>query len=63
MTREFIDGPITTDAEFDAALGQLLLESIRNDIDPRGSWVYRNDWKTLDLEVMVFELAKEADTE
>lgn len=63
MTREFINGSITTDAEFDAALGQLLLQSIRNDIDPRGSWICRNDQAMFDLEVMVLELVNTDDTQ
>lgn len=63
MTRNFIDGDITTDAEFDAALGQLLLEAVRNDIDPRGTWVYRNGQTIPDWEIMVLELASKDDTE
>lgn len=63
MTRDFIDGDITTDAEFNAALGQLLLEAVRNDIDPRGAWVYRNVQTAPDWEIMVLELASRDGTE
>jgi hypothetical protein len=56
MTRDYIDGDITIEADFEAALGQLLLAAIRNDIDTGGSWVYRNGKPAPDLEVMVYEL-------
>jgi len=31
---------VTTDDEFEAALGDLIDAAIRNGIDPGGSWVY-----------------------
>lgn len=59
MTRDFIADDITTQDEFDAALGQLLAHATRIDIDPRGSWIYRNGQNAPDWEVMVYELEKE----
>lgn len=58
MTRDYIDGDITMEAEFEAALGQLLLQAAQNEIDPSGSWVYRNGQIAPDMEVMVYELEK-----
>ncbi|MFB6299321.1 MAG: hypothetical protein ABEH65_03585 [Halobacteriales archaeon] len=63
MTRDFINGDITTEAAFDTALGQLLMEAIRNDIDPRGSWVYRNSQTPPEWEIVIHELAQTNDTE
>lgn len=64
MTRDHPpDEEITTEDEFDAALGQLLLNAVQNDIDPRGAWVYRNGGMDPDWEVMVFELEKVGDTD
>lgn len=52
------DGEITTVEEFDTAFGNLLSEAMRNGIDPRGSWVYRNSGEeVLDLEAEIVELA------
>jgi hypothetical protein len=50
------DGEVTTDEAFEAALGRLLLLATQNGIDPLGSWVYRSDQTTTDLEVVVYEL-------
>lgn len=62
MTHNYINGDITTDAEFDTALGQLLLNATRNDVDPRTSWVYRNGQTAPDWEVMILELTNKNDT-
>lgn len=49
--------PITTTAEFQTALGELLTAARQNDVDPRGSWVYRNgDGSLTNWEVEVYEL-------
>jgi hypothetical protein len=57
MTKNYpSDWDITTEAEFDAALGQILTNAIGNDVDPRGSWVYNTDGVAPDLEAMVVEL-------
>lgn len=59
MTSDFtFDGEIESAEEFETALGQLLLVALQNDVDPEGSWVYRTDGVTQDLEVMVFELTE-----
>lgn len=60
MTRDEIDaldGEITTVAEFERALGSMLLNAVGNDVDPRGAWEYRNGPRAPDLEVLVSELA------
>ena len=53
------DGDIETEAEFEAALQEVLHAAAENGIDPRGTWVYRNEDTHRDLEVMVLELTKE----
>lgn len=63
MSRDFINGDITTEAAFDTALGQLLTEATRNDIDPRGSWIYQNSQTPPKWEVMIYELAQTDDSE
>jgi hypothetical protein len=47
---------ITTEAEFDAALEQILISAIGNSVDPRGSWVYDTDRIAPSLEAVVVEL-------
>lgn len=49
---------ITTTEEFETALGNLLLAAISNDINPRGTWTYRNSDGEPDWEAMVVELEK-----
>lgn len=49
---------ITTAAEFEATLGRLLTAAAANDVDPRGSWVYRSGDGAPDWETMVHELEK-----
>lgn len=51
------DDEIASAADFEAALGQVILTALQNDIDLRGSWEYRTDGGTPDVEVMVVELA------
>lgn len=59
MTADFTaDDDISSTDDFEDALGRLLLAALRNDIDPRGSWAYRTDGPTSDVEVMVVELAE-----
>lgn len=58
MTRNFLNQTITTEAEFDAVLGEALLDAARNNVDAQGSWVYRNGAAAPDLEVTILELAK-----
>lgn len=59
MTNEFTaDEEISSTAEFESALGRLLLVARRNDVDPRGSWEYRSDGPESDVEVVVVELAE-----
>lgn len=50
------DGGITSAAEFEAALREVLLAAERNGIDPRGSWVYDGSERGTDYEVEVYEL-------
>lgn len=61
MTRDAVDSPdweISTEAELDSALQNLLLEALDNDLDIQGVWEYRNGEAYPDLEVLVTELAK-----
>lgn len=53
------DGNIETEAEFEAAIQEVLHAAAENGIDPRGTWVYRNDGTHPDWEVMVLELTKD----
>lgn len=55
-----LDGPITSPAQFETALGHLLIAAAGNDVDPAGSWEYRSDDAGRDWEVMVIELEKPA---
>jgi hypothetical protein len=57
------DREITTADEFERALGELLLTAVRNDVEPRGSWVYRNGDVSIDWEVMVYELGLSGERE
>lgn len=50
------DEEIASVEEFQAALGRLMTAAREGDIDPHGSWVYREDDGTRDVEVMVVEL-------
>lgn len=52
------DDEITSADEFERALGQLLTATVRNDVDPRGSWVYRSGDGVPDWEAMILELEK-----
>lgn len=57
MSDDSATDTITTEAEFKTALGELLTAARQRDIDPRGSWVYRNGEESLtDWEVVVYEL-------
>ena len=48
---------LTTEDDFEAALGDLLAAAAANDIDVRGSWVYDNGEPHPSWEVLVYELA------
>lgn len=57
MSNDSGTDPITTKAEFQTALGALLTTARQNDINPRGSWVYRNgDVLGDNWEVEIYEL-------
>jgi len=57
MSDDLSHDTITTAAEFESALGSLLAAAARNDVDPRGSWVYYNGNDSLrNWEIMVYEL-------
>ncbi|CQH56410.1 uncharacterized protein HHUB_2377 [Halobacterium hubeiense] len=59
MTTDFTpDDGLSNTADFEAALGRVLLAARRNDIDPRGAWEYRSDDPGPDVEVVVVELAE-----
>jgi hypothetical protein len=50
------DNEITTAAEFDAALEDLLLTALDNNVDIWGAWEYRTNGRGVDLETMIVEL-------
>ncbi len=52
-------GEITSADDFEAALGELLTQAHENNIEPLGSWVYRNGESAPHWEVMVLELDKD----
>lgn len=56
-----VDGPIETDDDFEAALGDLLAAASGNGIDLEGSWEYRSVDPGPDWEIMVIELEKRAE--
>ncbi|WP_336326531.1 hypothetical protein [Halovenus sp. HT40] len=59
MTADFnSDDEMSSTADFEAALGQVILTALQNDIDPWGTWEYRTDEANSDTEVMVIELAE-----
>lgn len=61
MTRVASDPPdwdVSTEAEFDSALQQLLLSAVRNGLDLQGAWEYRNGQTYPDYEVLITELSK-----
>lgn len=48
---------VTTPAEFQTAISELLTAAQQNGISPRGSWVYRNGEGSLtNWEVEIYEL-------
>lgn len=48
---------ITTAAEFQSALGELLTAARQNGVNPRGSWVYDDGDESLtNWEVEIYEL-------
>lgn len=58
MTHDTFDGDITTEGAFTGALRRVLLEAMKHDVDPEGSWVCRNSPSVPDWEVLVVELEK-----
>lgn len=57
MTPEYaFEDDVTSAEEFRAVLGQLLDAAETNDVDARGSWVFRDGKLRSHLEVMVLEL-------
>lgn len=59
MTSEFSPSDEMSSVEdFEAALGRLVLAATKNGIDPEGTWEYRTNGSSPDVEVMVVELAE-----
>lgn len=50
------ESEVTTDGEFEAALGDLIAAAVRNGVDPRGSWVCETGVERDAWEVMIYEL-------
>lgn len=57
-----LSGEITTAVEFATGLRQLLAETLQNDVDVRGAWVYHND-DGPDLELIIYELETNPETD
>lgn len=58
MTTDFTaDDEMTSTEDFEAALGRVIRAALQADVDPRGTWEYRTDEPTSDVEVMVVELS------
>lgn len=58
MTDRPSEADVTTADEFEAAIGSLLAAAERHDIDPNGSWVYRDgESPGPEWEVVICELA------
>lgn len=63
MTHDPTDPPdwkISTDAEFDSALQELLLSALEKGLALEGAWDYRNGQPYPDLEVLITELSKQS---
>jgi hypothetical protein len=50
------DDEMTSPEDFERTLSQTLLAALQVGVDPRGTWVFRTDGVSPDLEVMVHEL-------
>lgn len=57
-TSNRFDDIVTSTESFEAVMRDVILAAVRNDVNPRGSWVYRNGGVAPDLEVLVTELEK-----
>lgn len=57
MISDFSPDDVSSPEEFEAALGQVLRAAMESDVDPRGSWVYRDDGTGANVEVQIVELA------
>ncbi|KAB7513965.1 hypothetical protein DM867_09265 [Halosegnis rubeus] len=55
-TDRTLDNEISSTEDFEAALRQVILAALRNDIDLRGTRDYHTDGATPDVEVMIVEL-------
>jgi hypothetical protein len=59
MTTDFIaNDEITSTADFEDALGQIIIAALQNDVDPRGAWEYRINEPESAVEVMIVELSE-----
>lgn len=61
MTDHTITEAVSSSAEFEAALGRLIVSADENGIDPAGSWVCRSDGSDTDWEAVVVELDQTQD--
>lgn len=57
MTNNFSSDEMSSTADFETALGQVIRTALQNDIDVWGTWEYRTEGPDSDTEVMVIELA------
>lgn len=64
MTRDQLsDLDVTTPADFEAVLAEVVETAFKSDVDVRGAWNFRTDGSTHDWEVEIFELARHPDDE
>ncbi len=54
---------ITSEEAFQSALSRLLTAAVENDVDIRGSWIYRSDdINRRDWETMIIELGNDSES-
>lgn len=56
MTSDPDDSEVTSVDDFENVLNGLLNTAVRNEIDVRGSWVYKSSDEDTKLEVLIYEL-------
>jgi phage pi2 protein 07 len=56
MSADPDEDEITSTGDFENAIEDLLDTAVQNEIDVRGSWVYKPDDERGDWEVMIYEL-------
>lgn len=64
MTDDYLsDVAVTTAADFESLLAELVEKAVKQNVDVRGAWEFRTDGSTHDWEVGIVELASDRDDE